>query len=64
MINLYKFVYFGSTITSTISMNEELASRIGKVTAAFKKIMKIEELKIIKKQQHSNLPNKLPLINP
>ena len=35
-----KFVYLGSTITSTLSLDEELTSRIGKVTAAFKKLVK------------------------
>ena len=32
-----KFVYLGSTITSTLSLDEELTSRIGKAIAAFKK---------------------------
>ena len=32
-----KFVYLGSTTTSTISLDDELTSTIGKATAAFKK---------------------------
>ena len=32
-----KFVYLGSTITSTLSLDEELTSRIGKATATLKK---------------------------
>ena len=35
-----KFVYLGSTITSTLSLDEELTSRIGKTTAALKKLVK------------------------
>ena len=34
------FIYLGSTITSTLSLDEELTSRIGKATAAFKQIVK------------------------
>ena len=33
---VHKFVYLGSTITPTLSSDEELTSRIGKATAAFR----------------------------
>ena len=34
-----KFVYLGSTITSTLSLDEELTSRIGKATVTLKNLV-------------------------
>ena len=35
-----KFLYLGSTITSTLSLDEEITSRIGKAKAVFEKLVK------------------------
>ena len=35
-----KFVYLGSTISSTLSLEDELKARIGKAATAFGKLMK------------------------
>ena len=46
-----KFVYLGSTISSTLSLEEELNSRIGKATTAFGKLRQraLENIKLTAK---------------